>query len=260
MPPPDDVQLGSLTRSMLDGATWRDHSVFPASQNWADEVERVLCFLTSQGMFGHFLPRLRARESERDGALAEVRTAFFFHRNGFKILRWEPEEVAGRPGDLDIQWRETEPVFVEVKGPGWEGELSREEILARRQDGPKYINGEARAIDPIERVIYAVGKALPKFSERRINMAVIVDDLFFSPTEVPVFLVNGRLDRAFAESRYALVSAVFLLNPVNFTGQQLVEYRDYFVPNRCAKRQIPEAVHTGLLAANLNPQGPRWSR
>ena len=260
MPPPDDVQLGSLTRSMLDGASWRGPSVFPASQNWADEVERVLCFLTTQGKFGHFLPSLRGRESQRDGALAEARTGFFFHRNEFKILAWEPEEVAGRPGDLDIRWRDTEPIFVEVKGPGWEGELSPEERAAGRKHLPKYINAEARAIDPIGPVIYAVGKALPKFSERRINMVVVVDDLFFSPTEVPKNLLVGRLERALTDPQYASVAGIFLLNPVSYSGEDAVEYYDYFIPNSNATRKLPDAVHAGFLVANLNPHGPRWSR
>jgi len=85
---------------MLDGAASRESSEFPASQDWADDVERVLSFLVAQDRFGHFLPAFRGRERQRVAALAEARTGFFFHRIGFDILRWEPEAVAGRPGDL----------------------------------------------------------------------------------------------------------------------------------------------------------------
>ena len=85
MPPPEGVNVGPLTRTVLDGAVWRDESEFPASQDWADEVERVLSFLESEGKFGTFLPRLQTRETQRDGALAEARAAFFFRRNGFDI-------------------------------------------------------------------------------------------------------------------------------------------------------------------------------
>lgn len=162
MPPPDGVNLGPLTRGVLDGAVWREESQFPASQVWADEVERVLSFLRAQDVFARFLPRLRARE--REGALAEARAAFFLHRNGFRILRWESEEVPNHPGDLEIQWQEGERVFVEVKGPGWEGELTAEERRDGRTRLPKYINAEARAIEPTERVLYAVQKALPKLA------------------------------------------------------------------------------------------------
>ena len=115
---------------MVEGSVWLDKSVFPAHQEWADETEKVLAFLESQGVLDSMMSRLTARESERDGALAEARTGFFFSRNGFRIVEWEPEAVMGRPGDLEIQWRDTPTIFVEVKGPGWEGELSDEEIRA----------------------------------------------------------------------------------------------------------------------------------
>ena len=260
MPPPDGVRLGPLTRAVLDGAVWRDASAFPAFQSWADEVERVLCFLEVQQMFKRFLPRLRARESERDGALAEARTGFFFNRNGFRIMDWAPEAVKDRPGDMEIQWRDTEPVFVEVKGPGWEGELSPEEIRAGRRFLPKYINAEGRAVGSASRVIYAIDKALPKFAPERINLVVVVDDLFLSPTELPKDYLSGVITRELTDARYSSVAAVFLLNPVSYSGAEAVEYRKYFIPNEGASRGLPEAVHEGLLAGNLDPQGPRWSR
>ena len=151
MPPPSEINLGSLTQTVLDGAVWRNESEFPAFQTWADEVERVFSFLVAQNVFERFLPRLRARE--RDGALAEARAGFFFHRNRFHILDWEPIAVPNRPGDIEIQWQDGEPLFIEVKGPGWEGELSPEEIRSGRQHLPKYVNAEGRAVGPTERVL-----------------------------------------------------------------------------------------------------------
>lgn len=200
------------------------------------------------------------RENERDGALAEARTGFFFNRNGFRITDWTPEAVKDRPGDMEIQWRDTESLFVEVKGPGWEGELSPEEIRAGRQFLPKYINAEGRAVGPTGRVLYAVDKALPKLAPERINLVVVVDDLFLSPTELPRNHLTGVIARELTEARYSAVSAVFLLNPVSYSGAGLVEYRKYFIPNEGASRRLPEAVHEGLLVGNLDPQGPRWSR
>ncbi len=116
MPPPSTIKLGPFTTTVLDRAVWREESVFPAFQEWADETERILSFLESQGVLGRFMSRLTARE--REGAFAEARAAFYFHRNGFRVVRWDPEAVAGRPGDLELQWRDTPPIFVEVKGPG----------------------------------------------------------------------------------------------------------------------------------------------
>ena len=73
MAPPNEVNLGTLTRTVLDGAVWREESKYPASQFWADEAERLFAFLESQGAFERFLPRLRAREREKTAALAEAR-------------------------------------------------------------------------------------------------------------------------------------------------------------------------------------------
>jgi hypothetical protein len=241
---------------VLDGAAWREASAFPAFQDWADEVERVLAFLEARGVFGDYLPRLRARE--REGALAEARTAFFFHRNGFQITAWEPEAVSGRPGDLEVRWQGCEPIFVEVKGPGWESELTFEEIRAGRQHGPKYINAEARAVGPVSRVLYAVDKAIPKLDPGRCNLVVVVDDLFLSPTEMPRELLEGQVVRGLGDPRYVPVSAVLLLNPASHGNG--VEYRKYFVPNGGAARPLPQAVYDGLLRGNNDPQGPRWAR
>lgn len=253
MPPPEHVTLGPLTRTVLDGAVWREQSLFPVSQVWADEVERVLAFLSAQGVFETFLPRLRARESERDGALAEARVGFFFHRNGFRILQWEPAEVPDHPADIEIQWRDTDSIFVEVKGPGWEGELSPREHQDRRQHLPKYNEhkSEARSTDPIERVFYGVSKALPKLPIHRINLVVIVDDLFFSPLDLPQSYVADALAYGIRDPIYETVGGVFLLNPVACGDS--VEYRKYFLANPAAAQPLPQAVFEGLAAGSSDP-------
>lgn len=258
MPPPEEVKLGPLTRTVLDGAFWRAKSQYPASQVWADEAERLFAFLVTQCVFDRFLPRLRAREREKTAALAEARVGFFFHRNGFRILRWEPEEVPGHPGDLDIQWRDTEPIFVEVKGPDWEGELSEAERRTGRKGLPKYINAEARVIAPQERVLYAITRALPKLVERRANLIVVVDDLFVSPLYLTKDYLTRALVNGLADPTCRSVGGVFLLNPVSYGD--FVEYRKYFAPNVGAAHPLPDVVKEGLAAGNNDPQGPRWMK
>ena len=258
MPPPDEVKLGPLTRTVLDGAVWRAESPYPASQVWADEAERLFAFLETQCVFDRFLSRLRAREREKTAALAEARAGFFFHRNGFRILRWEPEDVAGRPGDFDIQWRDAEPIFVEVKGPDWEGELTEDERRAGRKDLPKYINAEARVIGPQECVLYAIRKALPKLVEARANLIVVVANLFVSPVELPKDYLTLVLANGLADPTCRFFGGVFLLDPVSYGD--FVEYRKYFVPNAVAIHPLPDVVLEGLGAGNNDPQGPRWLR
>jgi hypothetical protein len=259
MSPPNNVKIGPLTRAVLNGAVWSENSEFPAFQVWADEIDGVLSFLVVQEVFDRFLPRLRARE--RDGALAEARAGFFFHRNGFRIIRWEPEEVHNHPGDLDIQWRTSEPIFIEVKGPGWEGELSEVERQAGRLNHPKYINAEGRAIAPAEHLLFAVSKALPKLSESRINLIVVVDDLFVSPIELPKDYLTSVICQGIAGPQFRVVGGVFLLNPVIYScSNDFVEYRKYFIPNGSALRPLPDIVREGFIAGNNDPQGPRWLR
>ena len=245
MPPPDDVKLGPRTRIIVDGAVWREKHPFPAHQAWANEIEKVLAFLEAQDQFTRFKSRLCAWE--RDGAMAEARAGFYFHRNGFCILRWEPVAVAGIPGDIEIGWQGTEPIFVEVKCPSWEGELEKAEIQTGRTESPKYINAEGRWIDPIERVIYAIGKSLPKFSPNRTNLVVVVDDLFVSPLDISSSFVIGRLARELADVHYNRVSGVFMLNPVVYSDQE-VEYRALFVPGN--GKPLPDPVESAFLNEN----------
>ena len=254
MPPPKHVTLGPRTRTILSEAVWRKKDAFPADQAWADEMESILAFLEAQGEFDRFRNRLRARE--RDGALAEARAGFYFHRNSFRVLRWEPEEVPGIPGDLEIVWRDTEPIFLEVKCPSWEGELTDEEKRTGRTQQPKHIHAEGRLIDPAERVIYVAGKALPKFSPTRVNLLVVVDDLFVSPLDFPIDVVCGRIAQELADVRYARLSGVFLLNPVVY--QKEVEYRALFIPG--SGRPLPEPVKVAFQEENARPKTPPWFR
>ena len=139
-----------------------------------------------------------------------------------------------------------------------EGELSQEALDAGRRHLPKFINAEARVIDPSERVAFAVHKALPKLATSRINLITVVDDLFMSPTEIPTSILNDRLNRVLSEPCCRVVAGIFMLNPVSYGSE--VEYRTCFVPNANAERRLPDAVTSGLLAGNLNPHGPRRQR
>jgi hypothetical protein len=245
VPPPDNVKLGPRISTIVDGAVWREKHSFPAHQAWADEIEKVLAFLESQDQFTRFKSRLCAWE--RDGAMAEARAGFYFHRNGFRIVQWEPVAVAGIPGDIEIAWRDTQPIFVEVKCPSWEGELDEEEIQAGRTECPKYINAEGHWIDPVERVLYAIRKSLPKFSSDRVNLVVVVDDLFVSPLDIPTSFVTGRLAGELEDLRYNKVSGVFMLNPVVYPDKE-VEYRAFFVPGN--GKPIADPVKSAFLNEN----------
>jgi len=246
MPPPADVHLGPRTRMLINRSVWSASSVFPSGQEWADDTERILGFLEAQGVLDAFLPRLLAREWE--GAFAEARVGYFFKRNGFKILNWEPMEVPDRPGDIDIQWMDTEPIFVEVKGPGWEGELAAE-VRNDRKLLPKYINGEARVLDTTGPLVKAIHKAIPKFAAARANVVAIADDLFMSPLELPLDFLEAKIERHLSKAECVCVGGVLFLYPVKVVDRRL-EYRHYFISNSAASRPLPDTVVQGLTAGN----------
>ena len=102
-----EIKLGPLTRAMCDSPSWKGQDDFPSSQLWADELEKVLSFLQVHAQFECYLPVLKGKLTQRDGALAEARVAFFFHRNGFLILSWEPKGASDNLGEFEISFIST---------------------------------------------------------------------------------------------------------------------------------------------------------
>jgi hypothetical protein len=96
------IKLGPLSEKLLAGArsTGYGHDEYPAFQEWADELEKLLEFAVSQNQLERFAsPISKGRAHQRDEALAELRSAFVFARNGFPVIAWEP------PGSRKIQGR-----------------------------------------------------------------------------------------------------------------------------------------------------------
>lgn len=243
-----EVMIGPLTKKVLGGSVDCSRYHFLASQAWAGDFEEIIGFLNAQGVLDRFLPRLRARE--RPGAIAEARTGMILSRIGFHICRWGPLEVPGHPGDLEIRWQEGESVFVEVKRPGWEGELSETERQTNRQDLPKHINAEVRSVAPHERVMFAVQKAMPKLARHRANLVAVVDDLFVSPLDLGSN-TTAAISYRLADPQYRLVGGVFLLNPVCY--DEVVLYRWDLVTNPDAEHPLPAATCKRLARDNCDP-------
>lgn len=176
---PAGVQLGTLTSTIRDGSEWTDEDEFPSYQFYADEAERVLSFAAASGVFERYLPKLRKNARQRDAALSELRVAFFLSRNEFVVEEWETVGASNREGEFTIKTPAGEKIFVEVKAPTWQGELSEEELLHsdRKQIG-KYLHGETRAVAPWERIRFAVNKAYGKFRDDAPTLLIIADDLF----------------------------------------------------------------------------------
>ena len=68
-------------------------------------MERILSFTQVRGQFEHYLGRLRGNARQRNSALAELRVAFFFSRNGFRVVEWELMGANKRQGEFAIKTR-----------------------------------------------------------------------------------------------------------------------------------------------------------
>lgn len=251
MPPRERIEIGPLTQALLDASVWSRDSLFPYWQARADDAEAVLSFLLDQGVLESFRRRFAARESE--GAWAEARAGLFLWRNGFRILQWEPRAVPERPGDIDVQYGDTEPVFVEVKGPGWQGELSDEERSRGRKEQSKFEGIEARSVGPSASACYAIDKAIPKFSSHRCNLVVIVDDLYISPVELPEgWLEHDVTEHLVKTPRGSSVGGALFVWVTQSGGP--VEYRHRFVRHSAANRPLPASVVERLAAGNWHEE------
>ena len=245
--PPDYVRIGPLISAVMDGARWRGQNAFPSSQVWSDEVERVFAFAVARGQFGKYLPRLRGRWKEFGSALAELRVAFYLDRNQFRVTAWEPTGASGVKGEGEflVTGPSGSPTFVEVKSPGWEGELSAEEIMLGRKSQPKHLYCEARAVGPWERVQFEVQKAYKKFKHDTPNLLVIADDLFVSleygtDLQMGMALYEKRNNGCFADSKYENLGAVGAFWPVGDGREVWYEMKLYINANALKSSAIPE--------------------
>ena len=193
----------------MDGAAWRGKNAFPSSQVFCDEVERLLAFALAQDRFAAYLPRLRGRWNQFESASAELRVAFYLHRNQFRVKKWEPPGARGvhGEGEFSVAGPSGVLVFVEVKSPGWEGEVSEEERRSGRLEQPKHLFCEARAVGPWWKVQRAVEKSYKKFCADAPNLVIVSDDLFVSlqygtDIEAGLALYEPRTKGCFSDNRY----------------------------------------------------------
>lgn len=227
------MKRGPLTEDVFTGVPW---SGYGSCQEWADEMEDVLSFLQDVDRFAEFRNRLRNREWR--GALAEARGGYYLHRIGFSVSGIAPQETSC-PGDWEITWKDGYKIFVEVKGPTWEGELTEGERRGTRKQQPKYQIGteEARGIDVRGRISCVIENSLSKFSPNRSNLIVVVDDLFFPINFVPTF----RDEAVDLMKPYPVVDGIVWIRPDCYLGQP-VGYSVQFAKNEAAPCRISNTI------------------
>lgn len=178
---PSNIPIGTLTKTFLAEAKWSNNNQYPAHPCYADEIEKLLEYLNAYGQQGRYWPDLVANYRRFESALQEIRISYFFNSKGFKTIRWEPLGENKHKGEYLIQSGSGQNIFVEVKAPDWESELSDIERLGSRKKRGKHINMEGRAIeDPARKIHASIQKAYPMFAASNSNLLVIADNLFVS--------------------------------------------------------------------------------
>lgn len=134
--------LGPIARQFFEGKNpWTDG--FPSCPGLQKELDLVLGFIVSQGRREQYLPRLvRGKPPQRYECLNELRVAYYLNSMGFRIEDWDSIGSNDTRGEFTISVDGENAIFVEVKSPGWEGTLNRNEINRGRAREPKYLESE----------------------------------------------------------------------------------------------------------------------
>lgn len=248
------------------------HRRLPSCLEWADEHEAWLRFVKDGGALHHYLPRLRGPKEKRDEAFAEIAPAYFFGTKcGLSIFEWEPAGANGKLGEYLMGFDRRQPVFVEVKAPGWEQEIAKAEGQeSLRLQQPKYIQAEARATAPWASVRHAVTKAYPKFLDTLRNLLVINDDLVvtlldWSPTVTKIGLytpksvghTSGYLaeDGPLADGRFERLGAVAVFN-VRLVSTIEYRLRIFENPHALPAVVVPPEIVFDYPRDKGNPESP----
>ncbi|MFH1389381.1 MAG: hypothetical protein ABIH56_01435 [Candidatus Margulisiibacteriota bacterium] len=165
-----------LLNRMKSNSRWDGKDDFPSCPEWEKEVKAWLKFISDEGQFERFRPRLKDKPSQRDSALAEISVAYYLSKiKGFKIIDWFPIGENGCEGEFVFDYFGAQ-IWCEVKAPGWESDFIINGVPSKRLSFSKYINGECRSVDDSNKIRHAVELSYKKFLENKINLLIIADD------------------------------------------------------------------------------------
>jgi hypothetical protein len=245
------LPLGPLAGSRLGTHPWSDG--YPALPADVEELEALLAFAREESRDHHYVSRLQGKLTQRDEALNELRVGLCLKSLDYRIVEWEPLCNNATKGEYSIAQNEQDVIFVEVKSPGWEGELDPQERRTGRTKQPKYMPEERRGgpLATWQQVRTCIVKAYPKFAPDRKNLLVIADD-FYVPLDGPqmeIALYNPQASLGcpeyglgcFASDAFQNIGSVLRLeNRLPSSRSYFSDcYRLYGYPNPFALRVLP---------------------
>ena len=234
-----------LLHRMQLGARWLGKDDYPASPTVADEHERWLGFVSENGQLDRFLPRLRDRPGQRDDALAEIKAAYFLSEHcALPICEWEPPGANGSVGEFLVDLPDGRRMFVEVKAPGWEGEVVEAEgYRSDRLAEPKYLHADGRSTAPRQIVCDSVTKAYPKMPGDIPTLLVVCGDLIVSLNDWPHNALEPE-NGSFYGSAHERLGAVGILTVDFSDGWSGARFRHsvYHNPRRLPDVAVPMTI------------------
>lgn len=264
---PSNVSLGPLTQRVFKRNKWGDG--YPSYQALADELEKALAFINAEKQFTRFLPRLRQPANQRDEALSEVFVAYYLiSYKEFRIVSWEPQGAPSKKGgstagEYEISLQQGPPIFVEVKSPGWESELSPSERKAGRDKLPKHQHGQSGSYNAEKEVLRIAREAMGKFTNTQPNLLVICDDLRVSPFWTPEPVLKRRIMEWLGSQSSVPLGGLLLFRMRSDTEASKVQYFTYYFENPLAKGEtweIPADASQLFTSDNrlLSPSSSFW--
>ena len=202
------MRLGPVARKLINPERWTGG--YPGPPVYVRELDALLHFAYQNGYLGRFVPNLEARDRQRDKALNELRLAYLFKSLGFGISEWDPPGASGKRGEFMLSWPDESSVFVEIKSPGWESELSpaqRDAGLAKLSKYEVWKGGAVGNWQAVHRCISSE-KTYPKFLPTQPNLLIMSNDLNVSLND-SLFHVEAAL---YGERRFYVEDGYFTTN------------------------------------------------
>lgn len=168
----------SLFDEVFENSYWSKKRNFPPCDEWKDDIEKHLKFMQDKGWLKLIKTQLKSRNYE--SFLSEIYAAYFVEVNlGFEVTAWNPKTKEGRDVEFRIKDKAGSEIFCEVKSPGWQGQLTKEEIDSGRTKRPKNSTfGESRYVNPYKNIRVEIDKSYKKFLIDKQNLLIITDNLF----------------------------------------------------------------------------------
>lgn len=245
-------RLGPVARKLLSPDAWTDG--YPGPVAYVKELDVLLKFADEKGCLPRFVPNLEARNNQRDEALNELRLAYLLENLDFPVTQWDPPGLKGKVGEFLLNSPERTAIFTEIKSPGWESQLSPDEIKAGRAKQPKYIGRGVGKIGNWKAVHRCISspRTYPKFSSNQSNLLIISDDLRLSLHD-SLFQVKGALygeqrlyevEGYFTNDRFENIGGLAVFNAFSIVPSRGLEYEFIVFEN-------PHALPTTKLPSSM---------